>query len=268
LSGGGAEAYGWVVLEIWRTAAIGVGALFVVDSSFAKPPEWSCVDNAEIRVGKFLLSNNVWNKGTIRDYEQCIAQDGDVLKWRWRWPGGDLMPEAYPEIVFGLHPWRKVSTTPELPLRLVDLRELTVEYAAELQGDGVHNLSFQLWLVDRVPPSPDAARTEVMVWVANRGMRPAGRWSYHLGKGDGGYDVYESQRKHLDGEVWREWRLITLVAREERLTGPLDIRALLMELAGQRLAAKDPWIANVDLGTEVVAGAGSAAIRAYRINVR
>jgi hypothetical protein len=263
-----AEAYGWTMRENWRTAAIGVGALFLVDPSFAAPPEWNCVDNAAIRLGEILLSNNVWNKGATRDYEQCIAQDGHVLKWRWRWPGGDLMPEAYPEIVFGHHPWRQESTTAELPRRLGDLKELTVEYAAALQGDGVHNLSFQLWLVDRVPPSPDALRTEVMVWVANRGMQPAGRRLYHLGEGDGGYDVYESQRKHLDGEVWREWRLVTLVAREERLVGPLDMRALLMELAGRRLAAKDAWIANVDLGTEVVAGAGSAAIRDFRVNVR
>ena len=144
---------------------------------------------------------------------------------------------------------------------------MTVEYAADLQGDGVHNLSFQLWLVDRVPPSPDTARTEVMVWVANRGMQAAGRRLYHLGKGDGGYDVYESQRKHLDGEVWREWNLLTLVAREERLAGPLDIGALLMELTRQRLIARDSWIANVGLGTEVAAGAGSAAIHGYRVNV-
>jgi hypothetical protein len=257
-----------VMRSIWRHAAIGTVILFRVDLSLAKPAEWNCVDNAEISVGKMLLVNNVWNKGTIRDYEQCIAGDPEILRWRWRWPGGDLMPEAYPEIVFGHHPWRQESTTEELPRRLGDLRELTVEYAADLRGDGVHNLAFQLWLVDRVPPTPDAARAEVMVWVANRGMEPAGRRAYHLGEQAGGYEVYESQREHLDRGVWREWKLVTLVARERRLAGSLDVGALLRELADQGFLVKDSWIANLDLGTEVVAGAGSAAIRGYRINVR
>lgn len=148
--------------------------------------EWSCGDNAEIRHGSVILANNVWNKGATVGDEQCIALDGGVRRWKWSWPGGDLMPEAH-------HPWRAGSTSRELPVRLHDLEALDAEYTAELEGEGVHNLSFQLWLVDRVPPSPEAVRAEVIVWVANRGMRPAGRRLAPLAAGDARFEVYEER---------------------------------------------------------------------------
>lgn len=251
-----------------RTASAAVTAILVgVAPSLAETPTWTCVDNAELTLGSLVLFNNVWNKGTIQDYEQCIAADDRALRWRWRWPGGDLMPEAYPEVVFGHHPWRQDSTTDALPRRLEGVEELTVHYAAELDGEGVYNLAFQSWLVDRVPATPDAARAEVMVWISNHGMKPAGR-RVHLIAREAEYDVYESPRRHLDRGAWRTWQLLTLVAREELLAGPLDLGALLNELSAQGLLANGLWIANVDLGTEVAGGSGSAVVSDYRVSVR
>jgi hypothetical protein len=230
--------------------------------------EWRCDDNVEVRLGEFLLFNNVWNKGSIRDYEQCVSGGSDAFRWRWRWPGGDEMPEAFPEIVFGYHPWRDASTSADLPRRLADLEALRVEYDARVEGTGAYNVAFQLWLVDRVPPRPDGARAEVMVWVANRGMRPAGRHAQGLTMGGVEYDVYEAERKHLDRGVWRDWRLITLVSRKEQMAGPLEVMPLLRALSDRGRLAEALWLANLDLGTEVVAGSGSAEVVGYRVELR
>jgi len=33
-----------------------------------------CVDPNEIKLGEFILSNNTWNRGGVRDYAQCVFQ--------------------------------------------------------------------------------------------------------------------------------------------------------------------------------------------------
>ena len=67
-------------------AAGGSGS--VATACFGEAPAWNCADNAELRRGPLLLFNNVWNKGSLDDYEQCIALGEDAFHWRWRWPGG------------------------------------------------------------------------------------------------------------------------------------------------------------------------------------
>jgi hypothetical protein len=246
--------------------ALTLAALLVVSPTMAKTL-WVCTDNAEIQAGNFVLFNNVWNKGTTRSYEQCISSGDKGFRWRWRWPGGDLIPEAYPEIVFGHQPWRGSSTTDALPRRLRSVGALTVEYEARLAGHGQFNLAFQLWLVDRVPPAPDRARTELMVWVANRGMEPAGSRIGRLHQEGVTYAIYSARRKHFDRGVERRWDLLTLVADREVLTGPLEIGALLEALRRRSLVSGELWVANVDFGTELVSGAGSTFIAGYDVSV-
>ena len=247
------------MIPLW----IGLGAC-----SAATSADWRCDDNVEIALDELLVSNNVWNKGAVRDYEQCIAARPGPIRWKWRWPGGDLMPEAYPEIVFGHHPWRDASTTPRLPVRVREVDELTVDYSVSVDGDGIFNLAFQLWLVDRLPPTPEAARAELMVWVVNRGMTPAGEWTGELAAGSARFDVFESDREHLDRGVPRRWRLVTLVATEPRPVGALRLGDLLRTLTAQGRLKPEHWIANLDLGTEIVAGSGRAEIRRYDVEVR
>ncbi|MCG8588609.1 MAG: hypothetical protein MJE66_04895 [Proteobacteria bacterium] len=246
-------------------AAVGIGS--VATACFGEAPAWNCADNAELRRGPLLLFNNVWNKGSLDDYEQCIALGEDAFHWRWRWPGGDLMPEAYPEIVFGHHPWRTDSTTEALPRKLGDAGPLEVEYAVRLAGGGRHNLAFQLWLVDALPPTPAGARAEVMVWVANHGMTPAGEKTSVLAHADARYDLYEAQREHLDRGVPRSWKLVTLVSQRPQLEARLELGALLQQLVERGHLDEALWVANVDLGTEVVSGSGSADVTAYRVTV-
>jgi hypothetical protein len=226
---------------------------------------WSCADNAELPQGELLLSNNVWNKGGTSGYEQCIALDPPGFLWRWRWPGGDPMPEAFPELVFGWQPWRAASTTDRLPRRLRDLGAGRVRWAVELEGDGVHNLALQLWLVAGARAEPDTVRGEVMVWLVNRGMTPAGSRSGALRLGADELDLHRAERRHDDRGVERAWSMWTLVSRRPRPSGELDLGALLGALREAHGLAPGLWLANVDLGTEIAAGSGRVRVRSFEV---
>ena len=230
--------------------------------------QWECEDNAEIRSGEVVLSNNVWNRGSTKDYEQCVAVQGgsDAFLWRWRWPGGDLMPDAFPEIVFGWQPWHRESTSNALPRRLRGLRRLEAHYDASVTAEGVYNLAFQLWFVASEVVKPAAVRAEVMVWIANEGMSPAGA-QIETPAGAAGFDLYLAERRHIDRGVERTWRILTLVARRPRPSGSIDLGSLLRALSAAGHLDRELWLANVDLGTEIAAGSGQAAIRGYRIEI-
>ena len=81
------------------------------------------------------------------------------------------------------------------------------------------------------------------------------------------YTLYSAQRKPLDRGVERRWTLLTLLADRDVLTGPLDLGGLLGALRKRALVSNELWVANVDFGTELVSGAGSAHIKDYDITL-
>jgi hypothetical protein len=147
-----------------------------------------------------------------------------------------------------------------------ELRSLRAHYEATLSADGIHNLAFQLWLVSSAAVQPSAVRAEVMVWVANSGMSPAGARIDAL-EIDGGFDLYRAERRHDDRGVERAWTILTLVARRPRLEGAIDLGSLLIATSAAGGLDPDLWLANVDFGTEIAGGAGRVAVRGYRIEV-
>ena len=61
-----------------------------VDPTPVAPAEEACGDWEELRHARYVYKNNVWNKGAITGYEQCVMRrvvDGeDQYGWRWSWP--------------------------------------------------------------------------------------------------------------------------------------------------------------------------------------
>jgi hypothetical protein len=133
-------------------------------------------------------------------------------------------------------------------------------------AEGVHNLAFQLWLVRGETVEPAGVLTEVMVWIANQGMTPAGAPidSRELG---GEFELLGGVRTHLDRGVERTWTILTATARRPQMQGPIDLGSILRALTATGHLDPDSWLANVDLGTEIVAGSGRAVVRDYRIEV-
>jgi hypothetical protein len=159
----------------------------------------------------------------------------------------------------------RASTTDQLPRRLRELGPTRVRWAVELEGDGLHNLALQLWLVTGARAGPDAVRGEVMVWLVNRGMTPAGSRSGVLRLGSDELDLHRAERRHADRGVERAWSMWTLVSRRSRPSGELDLGALFGALVEAHGVAPDLWLANVDLGTEIAAGSGRVRVRSFEV---
>ena len=134
-----------------------------------------CSDWTRLDVPPHLYDNNVWGKGPLTDYEQCLlARDvGGVTEygWRWEWPRlseavGDLRHQvkAYPGVLYGHKPWHRASTTPDMPVRIADISELSVLYDVDLDAEGLYNLAFDIFLTSGAPPRPENASAEIMIW--------------------------------------------------------------------------------------------------------
>jgi hypothetical protein len=226
--------------------------------------------------GRYRYENNVWgSKKAQGKFKQCLLtreRDGKTeVGWSWDWPGFDASVFAYPEVVVGWKPWSGGATTDShFPLRVSDVRTLTLEYEVETEVTGSYDLAPEIWLTDAgasLKPNPQSITTEVMFWMDHtEGARPAGQL------------VDEPTLDHVKYELWREdsigvdangkgWRLLSFKSPKKQLEGRIDIAALLGYLVEKKLASPSDYVASVEFGNEVMGGSGTTWIRRFDVKV-
>jgi hypothetical protein len=194
--------------------------------------------------------------------------------WQWVWPTGyDVV--TYPEVICGTKPWDMGSDAYTLggafPFQPAS-QALAVEYDLALQSTGVHNVAFSLWAVSDTDHPLETLTDEIMIWVDNRGMTPAGAPAGTARAGAAIFDVWVNpgQTDHSGGST-ATWTYVAFVAREPMLAGSLDLTPLLDHLrehdvpghAGQRILPAGAWIGSLELGTEVVGGGGLVEVTGF-----
>lgn len=223
-------------------------------------------DFAELPVGEFRVYNNVWGReGGPGDQRIFTARDTTgkrVFGWSWRWPPLTRVG-GYPEVMFGPNPWLP-SRTARLP-RPVGRAPLPVRYSVRLASTGVHNLAFDLWIVRGPAPTTSNIAAEVMIWLANRGMRPLGEVRARPVLGGVRYALWVADGVSL-GQPQGSRRYIAFVAEEERLSGTVDLGAFLGHLIEAGLLDPDLTLAGVEFGTEIVGGAGAITVDDYAVD--
>jgi hypothetical protein len=232
-------------------------------------------DFASLPLGRgYLLSNNTWNREAARGaHDQAIFRKGvggqTVFGWQWRWPSSDGVV-AYPEVIYGDTPWdtRPRKQVAELPLR-VGSRSITADYDVSFQANGICNLAFEFWTVSSLPAAPSSITNEVMIWIDNRGMTPAGVWTDTFTLGGVIYDVF-LRESHGDasGKNPQKWTYIAFLARTPVLHGPLDISAFAGFLQSRKLLGDDLYLTSIELGNEVITGTGRTEVRGYKVTIR
>jgi hypothetical protein len=239
-----------------------VEALCAEETCFCE--EWSTRTQ-----GAYLLENNVWGKGGIEEATQCAylegGEEGVEAGWAWDWPGFRFDVVAYPSIVYGKKPWFPASTTASLPRRIGELDCLWADFEAGREGRGNGNLSFDLWLTEDEAAGPESVTAEVMIWLWHQGMRPGGRRAASLSL-DGREAELVRQEGH-QGPEGLEWTLLTFLYRPEVTEGPLDLKAHLDYLVANGYVSGDAYLADVELGNEVVSGYGRTTVRGYEVEV-
>ncbi len=240
-----------------------------------EPPETpqpvlsTCADFKRIRIGDYILNNNVWNKGDRTDYTQCIFAHSETppttMGWRWDWPGDAREIQAYPEVMVGDSPWDAEPVTGGLPLP-VGARDVLVTYTAAISATGQWNVAFELWLTSDPAPAEQNITDEVMIWIARNDLMP-GPPVYDKVTFDGvAYTVHVAPgHGDASGGSAATWKYIAFVAREPQLSGKLNMNHFLDYLVEKQVIEPDRYIASLELGTEIRSGKGEFILSAYEV---
>lgn len=229
----------------------------------------TCEDHARIRVGDFVLHNNVWNKGDRTDYTQCVFAQSDVYPttfgWRWDWPGTGRQIKAYPEVMLGDSPWDNEPPTGQLPLPVSE-SDIVVTYDASIEASGNWNVALEMWLTNDPTPTEQNITDEVMIWVAEQGLVPGPPTYAIVTIDDVKYSLHVAQG-HGDesGGSAATWSYIAFYAREPQLSGTLNLRKFLDTLVENGIIEQDRYVASLELGTEVASGTGEFILSMYAV---
>ncbi|MDR6530858.1 Ca2+-binding RTX toxin-like protein [Caulobacter rhizosphaerae] len=231
-------------------------------------------DKAWTAHGWYVL-NNVWNPGSLvygTDYAiDSVYSASDMTAkttFNWAFPvvtDSAHTIRAYPEVIFGPAPMsgghKASDITTVLPAQVSSLTALTADYDVSYKGNtGGFNVSFDIWLTDTPNGGASTVTTEVMVWV-------------HKGDFDAfGTQVGTYSNGSVTGKIYAnttgDWTYTAVVLDQDTPKGQIDIAGILTTLKGLNLVSSSDYVASVELGSEVVSGAGSLTINNLDLNVQ
>ena len=176
---------------------------------------------------------------------------------------------AYPEIIFGQHPFAGFSTTPDLPIRIADIRELRVDFEAYLEVAGDYNLAFDIWITRELPPTPGPNTThEIMIWLDRSDWYPSGTDNLVAEAEIEGseYSVFVHQTETGDG---RTWKYVAFAAHADQFSGTVHLDQFLAWLVENEHVSDDHFVAVVELGNEVLDGSsGELWLADFKVTAR
>ena len=242
---------------------VAIVLLFTAVISRAQDTTFNCNGWSQLLTGNYIVENNVWGQGSITDFTQCIYRTGtgnDVdFGWNWDWPIGNSDVKAYPEVIFGKKPWSSSSTNEALPIKIQNLDEFYVVYDLDMVATGSYNLAFEFWVTIDSMSSETGITTEVMIWMDNNLIGPAGNIIGTVTFD--GFDYYLYQAN------WDSWTYFAFISAEPQYNGVLGVHHFVDHLVSQGMLNPDEYFADFELGNEVVYGMGQTDIQQYEIYV-
>ena len=247
-------------------------------TAFAHPADetlrfhMQCEEAVTAASGSYEVENNVWGKGALTDWSQCVGatnstRRGLAARWTWDWKSQDNQVKAFPEVVFGHKPGTARSTTPLLPRKLGEMRRVVMDYDISTQRSGTGNLSVDIWLTDTPTPTTFAVPPithEVMIWLETFGPMYAGGEQIDTVSIHGiPYRVYVGEKFGLG------WRYIAFKPENTPMqpVAQLDLMPYLLYLETKGLVSPKSYLANINLGNEIISGAGTTQVNHLDIDV-
>lgn len=247
-------------------------------TAFAHPADetlrfhMQCEEAVTAASGSYEVENNVWGKGALTDWSQCVGatnstRRGLAARWTWDWKSQDNQVKAFPEVVFGHKPGTARSTTPLLPRKLGEMRRVVMDYDISTQRSGTGNLSVDIWLTDTPTPTTFAVPPithEVMIWLETFGPMYAGGEQIDTVSIHGiPYRVYVGEKFGLG------WRYIAFKPENTPMqpVAQLDLMPYLLYLQTKGLVTPESHVANINLGNEIISGAGTTQVNHLAIDV-
>ena len=231
-----------------------------------------CEEAVTAASGSYEVENNVWGKGALTDWSQCVGatnstRRGLAARWTWDWKSQDNQVKAFPEVVFGHKPGTARSTTPLLPRKLGEMRRVVMDYDISTQRNGTGNLSVDIWLTDTPTPTTFAVPPithEVMIWLETFGPMYAGGEQIDTVSIHGiPYRVYVGEKFGLG------WRYIAFKPENTPMqpVAQIDLMPYLLYLQTKGLLTPESHVANINLGNEIISGAGTTQVNHLAIDV-
>lgn len=249
----------------------------------------SCEDYAAESTNLGLMVNNVWNKHAAASVpegnaRQCIIkQTRDeviVYGWLWDWPRSPRAVFAQPQIKLGASPWDpSMSFGNDFPIRVAEVRSAELSHGLSVISNGNYNVATTMWLTDRPIDShseltldqrKQAIVAELMIWTYYTAdqFKPGGKKLHTAIIGGHEWEYwYKEQWSDVSKRNENNWRYITFRLTEPSLEVDVDL-AKLLEFARQREAIDEQWfIADLELGTEVMGGQGFASLEHFEFSL-
>ena len=215
--------------------------------------------------GWYVL-NNVWNPGQLvsgRDYRISSTYSKADLTggttFNWSFPDVDMsgptIVRAYPEVIFGPAPMSGGAKPTDIagvfPVKVDDIKSLAADYDVSFHGDTKgFNVSYDIWLTNTPNGGTNSVTNEIMVWLHQGDVASFGtRVGTYV---DGAFSaiIYHSASKNYTA----------IVSNSDSTTGILDIAKVLHTLGDLGIVSNNEYLGSVELGAEVVSGAGSLSI--------
>jgi hypothetical protein len=227
-------------------------------------PTSVCEKNAFIPLGDMELVNNAHGSAHVEEgarYDQCIAVDeSGASSWRWACSSSNMHVKGFPNLTFGTNPWTRRTTTRLLPRRAGEIDALDADFSARVDANGLWNLAFDLWFMRDSTVSPDNIAVEVMVWL-DATMQVTIPPEAGIEIEGIPYLLFEGW--HPDGHM-----LHILRAKKPVREGSVPLGTVIHFLLDSGRLGEDAYLSTIELGTEIVSGAGTVTIERFSVSPR
>lgn len=218
------------------------------------------------------LHTNVWQ---AQGNETLCVSHGDTAAsatkpWGWTWdiPGNGTDVIAYPGVAFGQQPFMGYDPAPAATQIGSLTADLHYSYGVTPDSAGIYNVAASSWVLSSNVSRPENVIGEVMVWVENQGMTPAGTLLASGVSIDGAtYDLYrEPNMVDKTGTVSGGWDYFAFLRTSGAArSGTIHMRAFLNTLVSQGYFLSSDYVASVEFGSEILKGSGE--IRATQLSL-
>ncbi|MGZ5201900.1 MAG: GH12 family glycosyl hydrolase domain-containing protein [Telluria sp.] len=226
----------------------------------------SCDKNAwpKMAVGDYAVTNNLWGKGSISNFTQCISatsvgtvennkavQTGVTAKWNWSWPDSDFNVKSYAEILY------QPQGQPLDPIPFAALGALTVKHDVTIDATGDYNLAYDMWVDATKSVGQWPHKAEIMIKLQ-------GTWKdspvVDTITVDGvSYDVC------VDNGPSRQWTFLAFTSTTPMPKATIRVKPFVDYLLAKGYLASTDYLSTIEFGSELVKGTGTATVNAYSV---
>lgn len=234
-----------------------------------------CTAWAIISLDEYEISNNIWGKGNINEYSQCVfgilnpkSKLPEKMGWSWNWPKGIVGVKAFPSILYGYKPWNNYSTTTQLPQAIDQLKYLTVSYKLKSVRRGAVNLLLESWITRTDKPDQKDRVGELAIQLyQDNWPGQAGNFVESVVINGISFDFYIEKKMRVPGDkhTWVYYGFVHKGAPV--LEAKLDIMKFINYLTSHGYVDRKHYLATVELGNEVDHGKGKTKIEHFSVKV-